>query len=161
MIDWILPITGVLIYFLTPKGECKKISEILAYLLICIFGYEQYVIENNISDSPVHEMMLFIIYSMFSYLFYKRGGRRQFKLSLVGMALSVVYGGFGAYYWTKGFYLDPRDFYWTEALVTLSILQLIIASEGVCLPTFYKKIGGHHGRNHSDSGRDTHHRRNG
>ena len=161
MIDWIFPIAGVLIYFLTPKGKCKEINEILAYLLVFIFGYEQYILENNLLDSPWHEVAYFLSYGLFSYLFYKRGGKRQLKLTLLGMAMSVVYGGFGFYFWNQGFYLDPRDFYWTEAFITLSILQLIIASEGVCLPTLYKKIGGYHGRNNSSSGRDARHRRGG
>jgi hypothetical protein len=161
MIDWMLPIAGIMILFLTPKGLNREINEILACLLIFIFGYEQYIIENSLYDSEWHDVARFSVYGLCTYLFYKVGGYRQYKLSLLGAVMCLIYGGFGFYYDHLGYYFDPRDYLWAEAFIALSIIQLYIASDGAGFSTLCKRFRRYCGRNNSDSGSNTSHRRNG
>jgi hypothetical protein len=161
-IHWILPIVGIFLAFLTKKGCYKDINTLLAGLLVFIFGYEVHIIDGGYLDGPWHDAFLFSVYGVFSYLFYKTVGKRQLILSLVGVALSAGYGLTYLYSNWMGFDFNPKDFYYTESFITLTILQLIVASDGVAWTALYKKMGGHDELRHShnDSSLHNHNRRN-
>ena len=133
-IDFTLPLIAIGIYYATPDGSNRQVNLMLACLLVFIFGYEQYIIENDVYDTPLHDVIMLSVYGIFSILFYAFGGRIQLLLALSGAIIHIGYGM--AWIWTA----YPHDFYYRPAFVVLTIIQLLAASKGALWSILYNKL---------------------
>jgi hypothetical protein len=100
MIDyhWIFPLMAVTIYCCTPKGCNKTISWILTGLFVLIWSFEEAIIRVNeglseplITDGLMYDGSIAALFGISAFLFYRAGGKVQFKLALVGIALCSLY----------------------------------------------------------------------
>jgi hypothetical protein len=122
--DWIYPIIAIVIVFATPKGCYQTIAIVLSVLLIAHYGWEVYIIEGGYYDTYWHDVYMLGIYSIAAYTFHRLCGNWQVKLAGVGVGLSLLY----LIGWMYVPY--PHDYYYKEAMVILTIAQLLAASRG-------------------------------
>ncbi len=137
--DWIFPLIAIILVFTTAKGRYRTINLVLTMLLSAHYGYEVYIVEGGFYDSIQHDIFMLGIYSLAAYTFYRLCGDIQAILACVGVGMSIAYGT--AWY----FVAYPHDFMYREAMVFLTVLQLLAASRGA-LWTIFNKLT--HGVNH-------------
>ena len=124
----LLPLLAVVIVFFTPKGCVRTTNTLLAVLIIFIFGFEEsarsdVAVALGIYDGKWFDASIGTIYVLMIPLFYRAGGYIQAALSFVGVLLSTWY-----YLSWAG---DTRliSLFYEETFITLTIMQLLIASD--------------------------------
>jgi len=151
MMHILFPLLAVIIYFATPKGCDKTLNWILTGLFVLIWSFEEAIVKVNESapvlfDGLWYDGILLCLFSVAAFLFYKSGGRKQFKLSLSGALLCALY----AYLGSTGLYYEETfraDYYYVESMICLYFAQLFVAGGGMMLSrSSHIHFGGYHER---------------
>ena len=149
----LFPLIAIAIIFGTPKGCGRTINQLVAVIIIFIFGLEEFVhsdfaTELGVIDGQWYDATLFTLYVLMMPLFYRTGGRIQLALCGVGAALS-------AWYWTAWTGdVRPIALFYTESFITLTIMQLLVASDLALKPLLDRML--HGGDNESPSRNHNH-----
>lgn len=157
----LFPLIAIAIIFGTPKGCGRTINQLVAVMIIFIFGLEEFILSDfavslGVVDGSWHDATLFSLYALMMPLFYRTGGSIQLALSGVGALLS-------AWYWTTwSGNSAPINLFYAESFIALTIMQLLVASDLALKPLLNKMLHGGDiespGRtpNHASSGRSIH-----
>ena len=148
MIDWIFPLLAGTIYIFTPKGCDRTINWILTGLFVLIWSFEEAIVRVNegmpvpiLTDGAWYDLTLFSLFALVSVLFYRAGGKVQFKLSALGAGLCLLYAAWG----DSGLYYDASfrsNHYYIEVMVALYLAQLFVAGGGMMYALSNKWMGG-------------------
>lgn len=135
MIHILFPLIAIFIYLSTPKGCDKKINWVLSGLFVLIWAFDEGVTQLDPYDGLWFDSVIFIYYAWAAYLFRCYGGKIQFRLSLLGISMCIIYACIG--YQLNFEEINGgkwRDVYfYTEAMIGLYIAQLFIAGGGMML----------------------------
>lgn len=154
---WIFPIMALTIYCCTPKGCNKTINWILSGLFVLIWSFEEYIERSNaidissgfmpnFTDGLWYDWLIAGLFLVAAFLFYRSGGKVQFKLALFGVVLCLFY----AYLGSTGLYYEEnfrRDFYYVETMIGLYLAQLFVSTGGMMFALSNKWMGEHYGAN--------------